>query len=537
MEVSLATGSKLAMFGDFIVVALTTTGAIIVITAVFLTRFSYHIYDTTNGGDSFDHYILIDVIRDANHRVPKKTDHFATDGAYHYPFLLHWLLSFVPYECESIGRYFSAVMDVLFCGVVATAAGLNYITPLQTVLGFGIVLATPQLIRPDLSHGTGISARKVGLLFVSVAVLLFTPWVLAGSTVSLCVSLSAGSLVFLTSKFSTQAYIILSLGLSILITPLYGVAFLAAAVLAVVISRGRYLRILESHLRHLWTYATYTQYKTPGLVPKNPLTEVAGFVQDVMSIRSIGELKAVLQTNLVTRAFVNIPHVPFGLVLIAVEWQQLMSSPTNIFVIWFLIAVCAFAVTSLPYLRFLGQSERYLEFSLLPAAILFSVFITESVLIGSVLYVLVLITGLYVIGLYIRNHYDQTDDRDSLRQMDKITDNLRLKNKSVVLSQPRYYASEIAWKTGHSVVEFSLHAGSDSEYPSELRHLCPVDMNHITDDIEWLRHRYDPDWVIFERKSTYPEGTLSPSDSDPICENEKFLLYKFDTLIRDKPNG
>jgi hypothetical protein len=162
---------------------------------------------------------------------------------------------------ESIDRIFSPLVDLLFGVLLLAFVPIGIINTTQAAVAVGLFVAAPQFVRPDHPHGVGLSARKPGVLIFSTGMVAFLSWLADGGTGLLIIALAAGTLLPLTSRFSTQAFFFVALSLSLLYTPLAIAYFIGSLVLALIFSGGYYWRVLSAHVWFSADYAKVKQYK------------------------------------------------------------------------------------------------------------------------------------------------------------------------------------------------------------------------------------------------------------------------------------
>jgi len=502
---------------------------VLLLAALVVSRLLYSFLSSTNGGDSYDHKILISEIRKSGYRIPKEMKYFATSGSYQYPYLLHWVLAVLPIDYDTMERYTSAISDLFLAAIVLSLVPFGYLTTLDSLLGVGIILSMPQFVRPDLSHGRGLSARKPGLLMVSVSLISLVHFSISGQIAWLVIATIFGGLVILTSKFSMQAYVIALLGIATTGELSALAVLILAFVLAILLSAGRYALIFAAHYRHLKNWALSQQFKLDGAGPFNPISVSLEFLQNLIAVRPISEAFDILYDNLIVRVIANSPWI-FLAAAYVIWWSADVSiAGASIIAAWLTAMLVAFVVTSFPYVRFLGQPERYLEYAIIPAILIVVPFTTSGPWWGSAAYAVTFSVGIVLIVSYV--YYfsrGSFSNPEFSRSIDGVSEALTKRQGDLILAQPRWFGAALAWKSGVRVVEISLHAGSSRELIEELHRLCPIDSMHLTDDVEWLRERYNPDWVVFKKPlEGYPDHSLEPNAAEPVFENEHFVLIPF----------
>jgi len=472
--------------------------------------------------DAYAHMLYVRDIKANGHRIPDHPRQVETSGTYAYPFLLHWLLSFLPLRwLPTLDRYFSPLSDVAFGLLFLALLPLGVGDPWLVLLGLAVFLVTPQFVRPDLPNAIGLSSRKPGLLLTTASVLAFTRWLTEGSAMLLAVALLAGAAVFLSSKFSVQALLFVSLGLATVSVLALGYV-VAAALLAVVLSGGSYVAVARSHVAHLSEYALIKQHKIFEPVRLNPV----GIVREV---DDLDDLFRALYNNRLVRPLVNNPFaIAVGVTVVAQVWTGRDLDVPVVYWVWIGACVGAFVLTSLPSMLFLGKAERYLEYAFLPAVVVLGAGVRTFGRWYDLIVTGLLASGVVVVAVYVwaypRFFFSASDER----LWEELTAALDEFEPTTVLVQPFYGARRVAWATDHSVVDFVMNEGTTPNAESDA--LCPNTYAVVTADTDWLAQQYDPELVVFDtrkRDEIESAGGLGPPSTEPLFANDRFEVYRF----------
>lgn len=507
--------------------------------AVFLSRSIYRLLAPQHvDGDGYDFLLQIEDIRAAGHRRPDHPSQVVTSGVYSYPYLLPWVLSFCPARyLPLVERYFSGLSDLLLASLLVSLVPLDVLTVEQVAIALILFVFTPQFVRPNLSHGNGLSARKPGLLFVTIGLLGLSWWIAAGEILGLAITVVAGALTMLTSKFGLQAWLVVvvafTVGLavrSIVVVPL-------ALGLAIALTRGRYWQILSGHLQHVADYATEKQYKRFEHSFPNPIAWFAALAR----ASSTGERLEIVYETRWLRAIVDTPYVPLVALLVADALARGAPLPiSTAYALWIGSLLLAFVATSLPHLLFLGQAERYLEYALVPALVLVARRFTADPGFVTPLLGVAAGVGLLTQVAYVwayRNLFVSPEREETVRDLVAA---LSDREPGVVLVQPAFLARQIAYETPHRVVErLAGNSQSTPEASREINRLFPETYDFVTDEVGWLATTYDVDWVVFDLEKLREASDdhtvagapgLTPPAAEPLWSNRAFEIYRFEQL-------
>jgi hypothetical protein len=503
---------------------------------LFAVRSSYrYLVPTGAPGDAWGQLLQIADIREAGHRRPERPSAVVTSGHYAYPYFVLWLLSFLPERpLMWVERHFSGLSDVVYFGVVSSLYVADVLALDELLLVLVVFVATPQFMRPDLAHGRGLSSRKPGVILTTVSLLTFVTWLNSGGPTLFAVSVLAGALMCLTSKFSLQAYVAVLLPMAAFVHWSALTLVPLAIVVAAVLSTGRYLRILRGHVSHVYDYATEKQYKMFSHDLPNPVR----FVRAVLGADSMRDVLEVFNRSRRLRPLVDNPFIVATIVGVALGYAMGEVPVPRSYLVWIAGGVAAFVLTSLPHLLFLGQAERYLEYVFLPSSVLLARGWSAFGPGFQALMCLVVAGGILVELTYVWGYRNVLYSPDRREAIDDVADYLSRKPSGVLLAQPTNTSRELAWKTGHRVVEFVGGNGTTTEESvEELNTLYPDRYGYVTGNVAWLHGRFNPGWVVFDleklREADPDEVGLTPPDADPDYENNLFEVYRFDAVVPD----
>jgi len=511
-----------------IVVVSTIIGAIL----LAATRSVYRLLGPNRSDpDAYFHLQVTEEIRSNGHRLPKSPQQVTTGGVYGYPYLLHWLLSYLPRSAMPyVDRFFSPMMDVGFLLLTTTLVPLGYLDIIHLPIILAVLAATPQFVRPDQAQAIGLSARKPGNLVTTGVILAVVVYADTGALPALAISIALAALVPLLSKFSLQAMTVILAILGILVVPEALLVLCLSFLLSVVLSRGQYVTVLRTHLKHLHDYAVTKQYKRFDHSLPNPIA----FGQQIFAADSPMDVaQSVFETRRLFPVLCNLPIVVtlLGLVWAAVTGVDVVVSRP--FLVWLLAGVAVAFLTSLPNLLFLGEPERYLEYIYLPAFVILSKsWSTLGTPYHAVVGAFTVIGVVLICGFYWTFHsYLYEPEREAA--IEDIVDQLNGLSPGTVIIHPSVIARNIIWFTDHDIVETLGNQATTDAVVTEYNHLFPEKHSRITNEVEWLRDQYEPDWVVYDLRwfeTDLPNSLHRPS-SQPRYANEQFELYSFDAVV------
>jgi hypothetical protein len=305
-------------------------------------------------------------------------------GTRAYPILQHFLVSRFPERYWGIlGRFSNALYDVLIGLMVyltvESLTGNGY--HLNSALGISpaagatlIFLTTPNLF-PASGRMIGVKSRSLGLLLTTGFFLLLGIQILYSSWWTIPLLIITGLLIILSSQFATQVMVFFVIFLSVyLFSPVPITIIILTLIIAWFIPAIGAKSVLEFMWHHLmWFRALFAR---SGNVRRT------GTVRDAkLSARLSRGLMAVARFWIAKKSPVKTLYAtPILLVIIGGSLANqlglgLLDAPISpvLGYFWNIVwaSVIVYLLILLPPFRFLGEADRYLEYSTPMVAILF----------------------------------------------------------------------------------------------------------------------------------------------------------------------
>jgi hypothetical protein len=411
---------------------------------LYVTRF-YLTRGRLLRGDTFFHLLVCESIRNNRGKFPSTLQNVMfseIDKNYNYlayPPLFHYIIALFPTKFhQKIAEYFSIVMlsfvsttTAIFVYTFTSELGLAMFSAFIVVLNFSALSLVVQF-----------SPRPLGLIFYSLIVCL-TIFLPENPFLLLAISLLV-ALVSLTHKFAVQA---LTFGFLPFIfvfgKPYFLLSFVLGFLLSIIISKGFYLRILEEQIRWLRFYKD--RPRKTQLAPD--LASIFGGNVWILQI-AISILFVFFQSN--------------GSLLENLPRTELMAKV----IFWAFINILIALLVSISALSFLGEYNRYVEYSMVSIAIAASVFMASLgtyILIVSFACVGVSLLALLKFRRYLVQSKALVDPGDVLSYL-----SLRDYGLSNLLVFPSNRTLEVCYYSGLSVIHPVRGANTPSEQITNL---------------------------------------------------------------------
>lgn len=369
--------------------------------------------------DTYFHLYCADVIREGGFAIPEKLPRVLLPHRFTYPYLYHLLLALFPLRQRLwVERLSGAVFDTLSLIVVYLFSSWvvrfeghpNSNLPLVVSALFAF---SPALLRigsgPRAYNG---SPRPFGLFFylthiasVWVAFQTQNVWLLLLGLVS-------GACVLLSAKFATQVLLFFGVFFGAFISPYYFLVLAGSLLVAILLTGGRVLKVLEGSIQHSTNY-----YQTLQKIFLYPNLRNFGFsyFEKWSTLRSLfrssrgGRRQFIKEflywfynENLPAHLFVTV--FPQYLFIVYYVFLYFSFTPFDRFLlVWMVAGIFYFIFTKVKPFLFLGEGERYLEFALFPSlCLLYDLFGVPSV-VWLALFLYSLLSAVY----YVRSYHNQ----------------------------------------------------------------------------------------------------------------------------------
>lgn len=425
-------------------------------------------------------------------RIPGRIENgFLVPGDYDYPPIFILILSKFPFNL--VKRYeftFSPFFDSLLIFLIfyisfhlTGSIALSLITQIIYVL-------TPIIVLENSSA----TPRSLGYSLFTILFLSLFIYTLNLQFVFLLLAIASGTLIFLSHRFTAQGFLFFSIFFTVFEkNPIYFETFIVSFFLAIVLSRGFYLKVLRGHIGNLKFWAenvnhrfshqvkgSYKEHRTQDFVFRiyNEFLKFPPFVLEI--------------TN------------PWILTVFYILFYQMPSEPLFSKMVWWVILsyVLALLTIWIPKLRFLGEGQRYLELSVFPAAflsanLLFSLLEKSYSNFIVFFYILIGISSFITIIVIQRKGIIRDKLRTITPQMQEMFNFLKtLKDKPRLLCIPHQITTNTTYHTG-----------------------CPVFVNASYSTIDKISEVYP-----YLRKPI--AGIMKKHDLDLILLNEQYAEVK-----------
>lgn len=335
---------------------------------------TFLIMDANQGSDHAHHIDLIQSIKLNNNKFIKEQLLFINESNPYYPQLYHWVLSFLPEKVYKI-RYKSITIVI---NIIETVAFNIFLYFLYKLIGFEKVvflIANFTFITFPFSTATwnaknmGISARGVGLILGQIYLYLLVSYVFSNNIWILILIYFLVFVILLTSQMAMQ-FVLLSLFFVVLV---FDIPEIILSPFGAYLAFYFFMPKLAKHYiigqyNHKRNYALFVA--RIFLLNTRP-SIYRDFVYDFWIKLNKDFKKGInyIYHNPLVELFYGFTYLWF------VIYFALNNNYTKEFeVLYFLVVIslALFYMTSLRWTRFLGEPQRYVEFTIPLISILFA---------------------------------------------------------------------------------------------------------------------------------------------------------------------
>jgi hypothetical protein len=301
-------------------------------------------------------------------KIPGRIENgFLVPGDYDYPPIFILILSKFPFNLVRKYEFiFSPFFDSLLLLLIFYVS--FYLTG---NIAFSIVTQIVYVLTPIIIlENSSATPRSLGYGLFTVLFLSLFLFTLNNYPLLLAAALLSGTLIFLTHRFTAQGFLFFSIFFSIVDRSyLYVTIFIVSFTLAIIISRGFYLKVLKGHIGNLIFWYKNIKYRFSH--------QIKGSYKEHKTQDFVFKLyNQFLKFPPFVLAITNPWTLPVFYIFILAFPQDLISQKF----VWWVIFSYALALITIwiPKLRFLGEGQRYLELSAFPTSFLASKLLLDS---------------------------------------------------------------------------------------------------------------------------------------------------------------
>jgi len=468
----------------------------LILSAIFLSL--RHLYQKlSNPVSSRDNYTFFNLIKNYKknkHHIPKSLNQYIF-GKNVYPCLLSWILSFIPmkYNTKIIDKYFNHIVD---WGQLSLLFYISYMfTNNITICLFGALLfiLSPTFLMYK-ARTFLLSSRALGNFLFSLFMVISYLYILNSNIFNISFLIIFVSLILLSHRFASQVLFFFSVALTFIYGFEFLIIFILGLLLAIILSKGFYIQILKGHIGQLY-YFKKSDDRNDMVKGESEFLKMMKFFINPLKYRNKFKNRIILGT-IYTPSLIILSYSIYYIFLNKVQFL----SHIFFFSFWSIICLILLFITSFKSTRFLGQQDRYLEYSIIPLAYLSSFLLVYETNYATIsIYSFIFIISIIInIRFYLSKKNKQREEcksnsyNKSKKELIKFIKKLP---KSELVTIPLNFSHEIIFVTNHKAL---FNAGAmDVNMFKKFNKISPY---YPYPDIKKIKEEYDIKYIIAEKK-------------------------------------
>lgn len=344
------------------------------------------------GVDVWTRLIETKHVRDVGHIIPRKKikNQFIIEGYFDYPPVFPFILSFIPTNTlKHLQGFIAPLFDVLQIVLIYYAVMYLDGDVRMALLAQALYATTPMIVIEN-SYLTPRSLGYTNFTFATLNLLIF---LYIGNPLFLLIGIIASTLIFLTHRFATQSFLFISVFFTYYLnTPLFIQVFLIGFTLAIVFTKGYYLRVLQGHLYNIYFWIKNLDYRWAhqirGMEKKDVKLDWVAKINNFISFLSPIALFGLNPYALSGFILMTASHIGF------IQVSELFLT----FAVWIIFFyILGAIVLKTKYLMPIGEGQRYMEMATVPSSIL-SAYLIIQLLETTYRSEVIILTGLLIIA-------------------------------------------------------------------------------------------------------------------------------------------
>ncbi len=320
------------------------------------------------GVDVWTRLLEIDHVKKSGHRIPGKIKKgFIIDGYFDYPIVFPWLFSFFPKKTllhmqGFVSPFFDSLQNLLVY-FICYSITQNTTISLLAQLVYSLIPIIP-------IENSYLTPRSLGYFVFTLAFYPLMLYHLTNNPTHLLLGIVFSTLLFLTHRFALQSLLFISLFFTVVDrSPIYIMSFILSLALAVVLTKGYYLRVAKGHLYNIYFWVKNYNFRFAHQIYGNVKPKKQDWVSKIYPLLSALSPIMILATNCwIFSAFI---YIYFYV-------NHINGFPHNILLLRMSLWITFFYVIGSIILRVkrlipIGEGQRYLEMASVPASILTAV--------------------------------------------------------------------------------------------------------------------------------------------------------------------
>jgi len=468
------------------------------------------------GVDVWTRLLEIEHVKENKHRIPGKIKKgFIIDGFFDYPIIFPWLFSFFSKKFllkiqGLVSPFFDSLQNILVFYITFSLTGSLPASLLAQVM-YSLIPIIP-------IENSYLTPRSLGYFNFTLAFYPLLLFHINQNPLLLLLSLFFTCTLFLTHRFALQSLVFISLFFSVIDRSYwYILNIILGFGIAVILTKGFYLRVLKGHLYNIYFWIVNYKYRFAHQIYRLKLVRRTDWVGKVYSLLSLFSPIFLFAVNIWAFS---------AFIYLFLYFQRSLNFPTNIIYLKMSFWIIFFYIFGSIVLRIkrlipIGEGQRYMEMVSVPSVILSSVlffyFFNQYGIIVALLMGIILLGNLFVI-LFFQIKGIITDKNRSLTKDLQNTYNFinRLKGVPRIICIPHQITTMTVYNTKADVL-----VNADNPGLMEIQEIYPI----LKKSIPYLKEKYSLDYLLL-RESFAKLSDLKIKNPNTVFESGDVKVIK-----------
>lgn len=504
------------------------------------------IYRNAIASDTYFHLDIAEKMRDNRFRVPQNNSNYILNHIHLYPHFYHLILSLFKKSSrlwtERIsGPFFdTSIVYVLYFFLrklnIQNVIELSDFTIYCSMILTGISPAYLRITGGPRAYSG--SPRVLGqlLYFIHVCFFLLFHFSAAFNFYYLFISILALALLLFTAKFGFQVFVFMSPLFLYLDYKNYLIITILGLFLAFIFSGGTVLQIIKYNIKHSIYYYKFSQKRVlypSHIVLSKYIKELIFQMRIVKNNNNLSQFKSWFynQNFSIHLLFTSFLHIILIITIFLFKHKDEVLNTNLLFKYLFLITLLSltlfFIMRNKPFL-FLGEAERYLEYTL-PFSITFFVCYSSTISYAFIALYVLCVLIFFILGGFAEVIESLAIMNKEYTNWSKIARTLKLSPNSVVLPLNYSICKHIVFHIGCKVLSYYPGSVDTKILPiEEIRFIYEDGGHNISKNLASIIKKYKVNYIHTTKEywNYYIENKI---EKDELLQIEIINCYHFES--------
>jgi len=464
-----------------------------------------------------------------------------------YPILPHYIVSLFPEKYWLVtGKLLNIAYDLIAIIIVYYLSTFLFTNVWQLSLdgmitapvAVTMLYATSPILHPVTARLKAIGGRTLGNVFCLGYMVLLGYAFLTDRHLIYLICIPFGWAIMLSSQFGMQYIIFSSFLLSIFyLNPLPIILICLTVLSGILMPKLGLRKVLQRKIDHyIWYIKNYTKGTTAS--NRNKIKDIMLLPLYLIKKQEYFIKLCFTKITPIITAY-SIPSLvllTFWIVMSPKSISLFVADDVTLFLSFLSIStIFLFIITSLKYFLFLGQAERYFEYSAGFIYVLFIYYISKVGISSRVLYWLLFFQMTIILGNFLYSQRHALRERLTFSEKNKfraLIDYLENLGGLKLLSIPTKWNFKIATYLDNTDALFYYDNISNPKKIDGIKYMQEdhILLHYVKPDMQYFANKYGINTVVVQKKELKNAENLGINyefkDCKKLFENDEYLVYK-----------